>query len=40
MKFQTTRLERNSYGLYFTGQNIYYALVTGYLVTFFDVPGY
>lgn len=39
MKFQTTRLERNSYGLYFTGQNIYYALVTGYLVTFLMFQG-
>lgn len=39
MEFQTTRLERNSYGLYFTGQNIYYGLVTGYLVTFLMFQG-
>lgn len=39
MKFQTTLKERNSYGLYFTGQNIYYALVTGYLVTFLMFQG-
>lgn len=39
MEFQTTLKERNSYGLYFTGQNIYYALITGYLVTFMMFQG-
>lgn len=39
MKFQTTLRERNSYSIYFFGQNIYYCLVTGYLVTFLMFQG-
>lgn len=39
MTLQTSRRERNSYGLYFSGQNIYYALVTSYLVTFLMFQG-
>lgn len=37
--FMTTLGERNAYGLYFTGQNIFYALVTSYLVTYLMFLG-
>lgn len=37
--FITSRRERGSYGLYFTGQNIYYTLVANYLVTYMMFLG-
>lgn len=37
--YMTTRGERTSYGLYFTGQNIFYMLVTNYLVTYLMFLG-
>ena len=37
--YMTTLGERTSYGLYFTGQNIFYMLVTTYLVTYLMFLG-